>query len=160
MPFCTQCGTQVGPADQFCAGCGARQTPAPHTASRTGVPGSDPLRGIPRHTAAILCYVPVVGWIAAIIVLASPRFSNDRDLRFHAFQGIYLFVGWLLIDWVIEPLLTFPGHAGRPGRFVVHVLELAVFGAWVWMLVKTSQHQRYSLPLIGELAERSVAEQR
>jgi uncharacterized membrane protein len=101
-----------------------------------------------------------MGWIAAIIVLASPRFSRDRDLRFHAFQGIYLFVAWLLIDWVVEPLMSIPGNGSRPARFAVHVLELAVFAAWVWMLVQTSQNQRYSLPLIGELAERSVAEQR
>ena len=159
MPFCTHCGNPSGPADQFCARCGARQTFVPPSGT-TGAKSNDPLAGIPRRTAAILCYVPLVGWVAAIIVLASDRFARDRDLRFHAFQGIYLFVAYLLIDWVLEPLLAFPGGPGRMGRFVVRLLELAVFAAWIWMLVRTSQNQRYSLPFVGELAERSVAEQR
>jgi uncharacterized membrane protein len=108
----------------------------------------------------MLCYIPLIGWIAAIIVLASPTFSRDRGLRFHAFQGIYLFVAWLLVDWVLEPILALPGVGGRMMRLIVHMLQLTVFGAWIWMLVRTSQNQTYSLPVIGELAERSVAEQR
>ena len=155
MPFCTQCGTSIGATVRFCPSCGAKQAAAPPPPST-----ADPLSGIPPRTAAILCYIPVIGWVAAIIVLASQKFANDRELRFHAFQGIYLFVAYLLIDWVLEPLLFFPGGAGKMGRFVVHLLKMAVFGAWIWMLVRTSQGQRYALPFVGELAERSVAEQR
>jgi uncharacterized membrane protein len=97
----------------------------------------------------------------SLVILASPLFTKDRTLRFHAFQGIYLFVAWLLIQWVIEPMFGWmPPPGGRMFRFTAHAMELAVFGAWIWMLVKTSQQQFYSLPVIGELAERSVAEQR
>ncbi len=109
----------------------------------------------------MLCYIPIVGWIAAIVVLASPRFQRDRGLRFHAFQGIYLFVVYLLIDWVVAPMFhIFPGPDGNPVRIVSSLLHLAVYAAWIWMIIKTSQDQMYSLPIIGELAERSVAEQR
>ena len=97
----------------------------------------------------------------SVVVLASPLFARDRTLRFHAFQGIYLFVVWLLIQWVVEPMFGWMPHSGgRMVRSLVHVMELAVMAAWVWMLVKTSQNQFYSLPFIGELAERSVEEQR
>lgn len=109
----------------------------------------------------MLCYIPIVGWVASIVVLASPSFTRDRTLRFHAFQGIYLFVVWLLIQWVLEPIFrSVPDGGGGLLRFTVGILELAVFVAWIVMLVKTSQQQFYSLPFIGELAERSVAEQR
>jgi len=57
----------------------------------------DPLSGISPRTASILCYIPVVGWIASIIVLAADRFRNDHRVRFHAFQGLYLFVAWLIV---------------------------------------------------------------
>jgi uncharacterized membrane protein len=163
MPFCTNCGNPVTPVDQFCGSCGLRQTGPAQTAGQAGGANaaSDPLRNVSPRTAAIFCYIPVVGWIMSVVILASPSFAKDRILRFHAFQGIYLFVAWLLIQWVVEPMfgwMDYPG--GRVLRFATHVLEMAVYAAWIWMLVKTSQQQFYSLPLIGELAERSVAEQR
>jgi uncharacterized membrane protein len=109
----------------------------------------------------MLCYIPIVGWIAAIVVLASPKYQRDTGLRFHAFQGIYLFVVYLLIDWVMAPMLHIvPGPGGHLTRMISAMLHLAVFGAWILMIVKTSQEQTLSLPIIGELAERSVAEQR
>ena len=58
MPFCSQCGNQVGATDTFCAKCGFRQ---PLTAQ----PVSDPLAGVTPRTASILCYIPVAGWIGA-----------------------------------------------------------------------------------------------
>jgi uncharacterized membrane protein len=161
MPFCTNCGNQVSPTDQFCRTCGTRQSPPGQPPPGTGKPATDPLRNMSPRTAAILCYVPVVGWVMSIVVLASPQFAKDRTLRFHAFQGIYLFVAWLLIQWVVEPMFGWmPSPGGRMLRFAGHIMELSVFFAWIWMLIKTSQQQFYSLPFIGELAERSVAEQR
>ncbi|HUS06867.1 MAG TPA: hypothetical protein VMZ52_11245 [Bryobacteraceae bacterium] len=113
------------------------------------------------RTASLLCYIPMVGWVFAIIALASLRFRTDRTVRFHAFQGIYLFVVWLIVDWVVSPVLNFvPGHVFYPHRLAGSVLHLAVFFAWIWMIVKTSQEQTYHLPIVGELAERSLYEQR
>lgn len=105
------------------------------------------------------CYIPVVGWIAAIVVLASPRFERERHVRFHAFQGIYIFVVWLLVDWVIAPMFGMMRH-GPASRLLISTLELGVLAAWVVMLVKASQEELYRLPIVGELAERSLAEQR
>lgn len=108
----------------------------------------------------MLCYIPLAGWIASIFVLASTRFLKDRNVRFHAFQGLYLFVAWLMVDWVMEPMFHFPRHMGWPMHSMISLMKLTVFGAWVWMIIKTSQEQMFRLPVIGELAERSVAEQR
>ena len=107
----------------------------------------------------MLCYIPVLGWIPAVIVLASPRFREDRNVRFHAFQGLYLFVVWLIIDWVLAPF----SHAmprPNPMRAMTGLMHAIVFGAWIWMIVKTAQEEAYHLPVVGDLAERSVAEQR
>ncbi len=105
------------------------------------------------------CYIPIVGWIAAIIVLATARFQDERAVRFHAFQGLYLFVVWLLVDWVLQPFAHMIPGSG-PLRVTAGLLQVAVFGAWIWMIVKTSREQMFRLPIVGELAERSVAEQR
>lgn len=115
--------------------------------------------------AALLCYIPWLGWIAAIIVLASTRYKRDtadaREVRFHAFQGLYLFVAWLIVDWVVSPALRY-GMIGMGGSFrpLGGLLHLLVLAAWIVMIVKVSHSEHYRLPIIGEMAERSVEEQR
>jgi len=161
MAFCVQCGNRGADADQFCAKCGARQKVAgPHTAGPQIA--SDPLAGISGRTASLLCYIPWIGWIAAIVVLASNRFRNDSQVRFHAFQGLYIFVAWLMVEWVVSPFLSASGWLlGMPfHRLGGGLLQLGVFAAWIFMLVKVSHEENYKLPILGDLAERSVSEQR
>ncbi|HWB85264.1 MAG TPA: hypothetical protein VG675_14065 [Bryobacteraceae bacterium] len=149
MPFCSQCGNQVGPRDGFCGVCGARQPVdlPPHPDPQ------DPFAGITPRTASILCYIPAVGWIASVIVLAADRFRQDRVVRFHAFQGLYLFVAWLLDDWVVRPMFLFIPHYP-----VSRIIELVLLAMSIFMIVKASHDEKFSLPVFGELAERSVAE--
>jgi uncharacterized membrane protein len=144
MPFCSQCGNQVGPADSYCSHCGATQPPAAAAA--------DAIRSLNPKTASIICYIPWVGWIASIIVLASNRFRQDRIVRFHAFQGLYLFVGWLIAHQVLRPLFDW-----TPRLHIYGLIELVLLGMSIFMMVKAAHREAYSLPLFGELAQRSVA---
>jgi uncharacterized membrane protein len=149
MPFCSQCGNAVGPANRFCGRCGAGQ---PRSSGFQPAPAGDPFSGISPRTASILCYVPWVGWIAAIMVLAADRFRRDHDTRFHAFQGLYLFVAGLMNQWVLREM-PWPPHVHLYG-----LVETALFIMSIFMMVKAAHEQVYSLPLFGELAARSVAE--
>ncbi len=160
MPYCCQCGNAVGNADQFCGKCGTRQPgPGPAGAPRTQ---ADFLANVSNRHAALLCYIPMVGWIAAIVVLASERFRRETQVRFHAFQGLYLFVAWLMVEWVVSPALFVTDYGvGYPfHRLATHALQLLIFAAWIIMMIKVSHDENYKLPIIGELAERSVSEQR
>lgn len=154
MPFCCKCGSSASPADVYCAYCGARQT-----VGGTPPPPNRPARAdsINARTASMLCYVPFLGWIASIVVLASERFRHDRTVRFHAFQGLYLFVVWLIVDHVIAPVLAF---SAMSRIHLAGLLKAGMLGVWVFMLIKTGQEQFFSLPIVGELAERSVSEQK
>src|SRR5438874_1075818 len=114
MPYCCQCGSQVNAHDRFCGSCGAAQ-PAP-TASQSGSRSSAPPADNGRttgfrnpRTAATLCYIPWFGSIPSVFVLASDAYQRDYETRFHAFQGLYLFVAWLLVDWVFSPALRLTG---------------------------------------------------
>lgn len=170
MPFCTQCGGQVGDADIFCAACGSPQKPGAGAGPRPASafagqsagpsagakPGGDFLSTVHPRKASLLCYVPIVGWIMSIVVLAADRFREDRTVRFHAFQGLYLFVLWLFVDWVFGPMTAYADAT----RVVGKLLKAAVFGAWIFMIVKTKQGEDFHLPILGELADRSVSEQR
>lgn len=152
MPFCTQCGQTVLSEARYCASCGS---PQPLNAARAGQAESLLNRLSPR-TAALLCYVPFLGWIACIVVLAAQRFRQHHDVRFHAFQGLYLYVAWLVLDWGVTPMLDM---LPEPFLRLDQLLKAALVVAWIFMLVKTSQNQVFHLPFFGELAERSVAEQ-
>jgi uncharacterized membrane protein len=149
MAFCSQCGTKVGDRDRFCPACGAQQPVS-------SVPDAkDPLAKLSPRTAAILCYVPMAGWIASLIVLTSARFRGNRDVRFHAFQGLYLFVAWLIVDQVLGfAFQGFPRGSFRPDK----LLQAALFVTWIFMIVKTAQSETISLPVIGEMAQKSATE--
>jgi uncharacterized membrane protein len=163
MPFCTQCGQQANSADAFCGQCGARQSagegqpnPRPSAPNLQNPPVHDPLAGLSARTATILCYVPAVGWIAAVIVLAARKFKDDHLIRFHAFQGLYLFAAWLVVDWVVGPVVHFTPGPSRSIETMLHVVLLAVS---IFMMIKASHNEAYVLPIIGELAQRSATEQ-
>lgn len=160
MPYCVQCGNTVGSSDLYCGKCGSKQaTGAPGSTAR---PAPDLMTGISNRNASLLCYIPWVGWIAAIVVLASDRFRREAQVRFHAFQGLYLFVAWLMVEWVISPAIDWSDwNGGFPlHRVVAKALQLVIFAGWVLMLIKVSHGEDYHLPIIGELADRSVVEQR
>ena len=133
-------------ADIYCARCGTRQPGVPPRAA-------DPFASITPRTASILCYIPGIGWIASIVVLAAERYRNNRTVRFHAFQGLYLFVAWLIEDWVLNPIFSSIPHVHLDGILKAVLLVMSII-----MIIKASHEETYSLPIIGELAAKSVAE--
>jgi uncharacterized membrane protein len=142
--------------DVFCANCGRQQGATFRPVQSPVGPAPDPLAAMSPRTAAILCYVPTVGWIAAVVVLAARKFKNDRIVRFHAFQGLYLFAAWLVVQWVIRPLMSsLPERVIR----VDHILEALLLAVSILMMVKAAHNEPYVLPIIGELAQKSAAEQ-
>jgi uncharacterized membrane protein len=114
--------------------------------------GGDLFASITPRTASLLCYLPMVGWLAAIIALSSARFRDDAKVRFNAFQGLYLFVAWLIVDWVLTPVF----HV----QFLRVLLKGAVFVGWIFMIIKASHDEQFKLPILGDLAEKSLIEQR
>jgi uncharacterized membrane protein len=147
MAYCCKCGNGVQDSDQFCAKCGN-----PQPLARTG---ADLAASFSPRTASVLCYVPWVGWIVAIVVLASNTFRNNRTVRFHAFQGLYLFVAWLIVQWVFKPWQFFMGMPHLP---IAEVMQLALLVLSIFMMVKAGEGRPFSLPVLGDLAERSLAE--
>ena len=148
MPYCTKCGAEVTPIDRFCRRCGESQPASGPSGQR-----KQSFSSISPRAASILCYVPWLGWIASLFILAAARFRADRDVRFHAYQGLYLYVAWLVVHWVVGPWQNF-----LPGPHVPFdmMLKLVVVVLWIMMLIRTSRGERYSIPVLGELAERSL----
>jgi uncharacterized membrane protein len=73
---------------------------------------------------------------------------------------LYLFVAWLIIDWVVGPMFFYPIPHELGLRMIPRLLKLVVMAAWIFMIIKVAHGENYRLPIIGELADRSVSEQR
>jgi uncharacterized membrane protein len=158
MPFCTNCGTQVNTRAQFCQNCGTPQKPG--APPRPSAPqAQDIINGISDRAACILCYIPVFGVIPAIIFLASQRFRTNFRVRFNAFQGLYLFVAWLIFSSA-APTLLFTGFSGHVfEHMVLGLIKSALVISWIYLLIKAAHEQEVRLPIIGDLAARSTHEQ-
>src|SRR5436853_607451 len=93
---------------------------------------------------------------------AATEYINGITPRTASLLSYILFVAWLIIDLVLSPLLIF-GYWGAP--HMPHLplgglLKLLIFGTWIYMMVKVSHDDNVKLPILGELAEKSVSEQR
>jgi len=94
--------------------------------------------GLEENVAGFLCYL--LGFITGIIFLVVEK--KSRFVKFHAMQStitsLILFVILLIIGWI--PIL---------GGFA-WILCLIL---WVVLMIKALQGKRYSLPIIGKMAE-------
>ena len=144
MAFCSSCGAQIADGSSLCAACASRTAPA------GPAPAAGSTGGMADNVAGMLAYVTI---IPAIVFLVMEPYNRNRFVRFHAFQGLWLFVAWLLDDWVLEPITAQIPHFPIHGLVKAVLLFMSIF-----MMVKAAHNEAYSLPLFGELAERSVSE--
>ena len=61
------------------------------------------------------------------------------------------------MEWVVAPIARAPDPVVGSIAGLLHVVLL---GAWILMLVKVNQNEDYRLPILGDLAQKSVDEQR
>jgi len=107
----------------------------------------------------MLCYIPVFGVLPAIIFLAVQKYRTNPKVRFDAFQSLYLFVAFLVVSSVLPAFLWLTFHTFGFRSLLVPLLKLVLFLVWIYLLVKAAQEQQVHLPVIGDLAARSAAEQ-
>jgi|SRR5215467_3705987 len=158
MAFCRACGTEVGGA-AFCPKCGANQGAV---ATPSAPRSSDyPTAGIEENIAGLLCYLPFVGWVISIIFLLVDKrpfvkFHAGQMLGLCVFGFVFSFVFWLaiLILGVITALLHFP--IGFLLAFLWPVVGIAFMVAWIYCMIKAYQHEKFKLPIVGDIVEKMV----
>lgn len=104
--------------------------------------------GLSENAAAALCYV--LGLITGIVFLVLQPYNQNRLIRFHAFQSIFLHVACIVIIFVAG--IVFRGFL----VFLMPIVWLAVFALWIYMIVKAYQGSKVVLPVVGPLAEQQV----
>jgi len=186
MPFCSNCGAET--QGKFCAKCGSpvagaaaagAEPPQPsapppppppqqsygqqqsyqqgYTAPPTGSAGAQ-AAGMSDNLAYALCYV--LGLITGILFLVLAPYNQNRLIRFHAFQSIFLHLGMFVV-WIgvliLTGVLRLIPFMGVMLSFVMYpIVGLGFFVLWLVMMYKAYNGERWVLPVIGPLAEKQV----
>ena len=154
MPFCASCGSQV--EGGFCAKCGARvgaAAPASGPAAPAFDPAGQATSTMADNVAAALCYA--LGFITGIIFLVVAPYNRNPAIRFHAFQSIFLSVGFIALRIALSIVLTMVGLWST--MFFLHsVLSLAGLILWIYMMLQAYQGKTVVLPVIGPLAQQQA----
>jgi uncharacterized membrane protein len=108
-----------------------------------------------------LCYL--FGFITGITFLVLAPYNQDRRVRFHAFQSIFLNVAVVVVHiGVVVLTLMFNAVSLALGIMMssLHLLvSLGFFLVWLYMMWKSNRGEKVILPIIGPLAERQASGQ-
>jgi uncharacterized membrane protein len=150
MAFCPNCGAQT--AGAFCPNCGSAVSAGSGPAGASfAPPASVSTAGMSENVASALCYL--LGLITGIVFLVISPYNQNKTVRFHAFQSIFLTVAYFVIQiaWSIISLLT---HG--LGFLLYPLLLLFFFILWLYMMYSAYNNKKIKLPVIGDLAEKQA----
>jgi uncharacterized membrane protein len=160
VAFCPNCGSQV--AGTFCPNCGTQVsgttggTTSGTTSGASGgayssVPPTASAAGLTENVASALCYL--FGFITGIIFLVIAPYNQNRNIRFHAFQSIFLNVAWFAFSIFVAILGTVTHGLG----FILSPLVWLLFVLlWLYMMFSAYNNKKVKLPVIGDLAEKQA----
>lgn len=184
MPFCGSCGAPV--EGSFCAKCGASvgappppagayappppppppgnyAPPPPAGGYQPPMPGAyQPQAGAPmaENVACALCYI--LGLVTGILFLVLAPYNQNRTIRFHAFQSIFLHI-FAIVCWIVISILTtilmgmsYSLGFGFVGFGIHSLLGLGFFILWLYVIVSAYQGKTVVLPVIGHLAQQQA----
>jgi uncharacterized membrane protein len=110
--------------------------------------------GLTDNLAGALCYL--LGFITGILFLVLAPYNQNRTIRFHAFQSIFLNIAWVII-WIVVTIVSLAFNAiPFLGVFVSLTLHfcLGIGGLilWLYMMFKTYNGEKIVLPVVGPMA--------
>lgn len=153
MAFCPNCGAQVSGA--FCQNCGTAVSggAAPAGAGASYVPPAAPTAapGLTENVASALCYL--FGLVTGIIFLLIAPYNQNKTVRFHAFQSIFMHVA-IIILWILYTMTSFLTHG--IGFLLFPLFSLLVVVLWLYMMYAAYSNKKVKLPVVGDLAEKQA----
>lgn len=116
------------------------------------------------NVASTLCYV--LGLITGILFLVLAPYNQNKIVRFHAFQSIFLHLSviafwilWMIVEAVLG-ILSFSSFLITIASVLIGILSFVIglgfFGLWIFMMYKAYNNQKVVLPVIGPLAEKQA----
>ena len=101
------------------------------------------------------------GWVSGLIFLL---IDKRPFVKFHGAQSIALNVAFVAV-WIVyiifsffitmvSAMLHFP--IGFISFFLLPVIGLAFLAVWIFMMYKAYSHEKFKLPIIGDIVEKMV----
>jgi uncharacterized membrane protein len=119
-------------------------------------PGAAPgvaAAGMTDNAASALCYV--LGLITGILFLVLAPYNQNKTIRFHAFQSIFMSVACILFSMVFN-IIVFSGLHMFSLLFLSPLISLAFFILWIYMIITAYQGKTVVLPVIGPIAQKQA----
>ncbi len=98
----------------------------------------------------MLCYI--LGWLTGVLFLVLDPYKSNRNIRFHAFQSIFLNVALIAVFIVLSIMVTIIHILG----LLMPLVWLGCFGLYIFLMYKTYNKEKIVLPIIGPLAEKQA----
>lgn len=122
------------------------------TAGQGGSGGS----GLSPNIASFLCYFCPP--ITSLLFLFLER--DNKDVRFHAWQGTLFGGGWMALVIVLEILShllgMLVGFLGTLIVLLVPLIWLASLVIWLMALVKAFRGEQWRIPYLGDIAAKKA----
>ncbi|HBY58254.1 MAG TPA: hypothetical protein DEH78_00425, partial [Solibacterales bacterium] len=93
----------------------------------------------------------LLGLVTGIVFLVLAPYNQNKAIRFHAFQAIFMHLAVLVIYFAVNMIL--------PWAVLIvlsRLLWLASLALWLFMMWKAYNSQKVKLPVIGDLAEKQA----
>jgi uncharacterized membrane protein len=119
-------------------------------------PGAAPgvaAAGMTDNAASALCYV--LGLITGILFLVLAPYNQNKTIRFHAFQSIFMSVACIVFSMVFN-MIIFSGLHMFSLLFLSPLISLAFFVLWIYMIITAYQGKTVVLPVIGPIAQQQA----
>ena len=151
MPFCGKCGSSINEGVTFCGQCGAPVAP-----SSGAVQTTETGKALESNIAALLSYLLWI--VGGILFLVLEPYKNDKFVRFHAFQSIFLSVAFIAFLIVWDGILgsLFSGVLWIVLGPIGLIVRLAVMLLWLFLMYKAYNKEKFMVPFIGELAAKQA----
>ena len=111
------------------------------------------------NAAGAICYL--FGLITGILFLVLAPYNQNRNIKFHAFQSIFLNLAWFVL-WIALTVISIALHVipiigSMISVLLVFVLWIGALVTWLYMMFKTYNGEKIVLPVIGPMAEKQAA---
>ena len=109
-----------------------------------------------ENVAGLLCYI--FGWITGLIFLL---IDKRPFVKFHGAQSIAFNIAIIavwIVFWIVVAVVTFITALmhfpiGFLTIFLWPVIGIGIFATWIYLMVKAYQHEKFKLPIIGNIVE-------
>jgi uncharacterized membrane protein len=109
--------------------------------------------GLSDNAAAGIAYITI---IPAIVFLIIEPFKRSPFVRFHAWQSIFFFVAWAVIDILVGVVQNLVPSAVFLTFTVLQLVGIVIFVVWLIVFISAFGGKRMKLPVIGDLAEKQA----